>query len=101
MIIIMGIMSFQFRVFIQNLYTYILLFQNYTFHAFALANIKTGSISSMFRAIMDRVGLGQWCTTSGPRARSGPRRVLMWPATSNMKSDFLRVGTDIKSTVDH
>src|SRR6218665_2618215 len=27
------------------------------------------------------VCLFQWCTTSGPRATSGPRRVVMWPAT--------------------
>ena len=31
---------------------YILQFQNYIFHAFALVNIKTGSICCMFRAIL-------------------------------------------------
>jgi len=46
----MGLLSFQFRVLMQNLYTYILQFQNCTFHAFALA--KTGSNSSMFQAIL-------------------------------------------------
>src|SRR6218665_1914816 len=34
--------------------------------------------------------LVQWCTTSGPRATSGPRQVLMWPATSSKKSDYFR-----------
>src|SRR6218665_2527932 len=45
--------------------------------------------------------LGQWCTTSGPRATSGPRRVLMWPAKPNKKSDYFRAAIHIKSTVDH
>src|SRR6218665_4184201 len=36
------------------------------------------------------VVVGQWCTTSGPRATSGPRRVLMWPATSGKKIDYFR-----------
>src|SRR6218665_2668071 len=30
--------------------------------------------------------LPQWCTTSGPRATSGPRRVVVWPAISNRKT---------------
>src|SRR6218665_3116563 len=34
--------------------------------------------------------LQQWCTTSGPRATSGPRRVLVWPAVSNKKSDYFK-----------
>jgi|SRR6218665_950296 len=34
--------------------------------------------------------LDQWCTTSGPRATSGPRQVLMWPAVSNRKSDYFK-----------
>src|SRR6218665_369473 len=33
----------------------------------------------------------QWCTTSGPRATSGPRRVVMWPAVSNKKRDYFYV----------
>ena len=34
--------------------------------------------------------LCQWCTTSGPRATSGLRRVLMWPTVSNKKSDYFK-----------
>src|SRR6218665_3960156 len=34
--------------------------------------------------------LEQWCTTSGPRATSGPRRVLVWPAVSNKKSEYFK-----------
>src|SRR6218665_1029327 len=40
--------------------------------------------------------LGQWCTTCGPRATSGPRLVLMWPATSSKKIDISE-----PSTVNH
>src|SRR6218665_2689662 len=48
-----------------------------------------------------QVRVSQWCTTSGPRATSGPRRVLMWPATPNKESDYFRNDIHIKSTVDH
>src|SRR6218665_2500334 len=34
--------------------------------------------------------LEQWCTTSGPQATSGPRRVLMWPATPSNKINYFR-----------
>jgi len=34
--------------------------------------------------------LEQWCTTSGPWATSGLRRVLMWLATSSKKNDYFR-----------
>src|SRR6218665_1989752 len=40
--------------------------------------------SYLFQQLLD-----QWCTTSGPRATSGPRRVLMWPAASIKKWDYL------------
>src|SRR6218665_3939484 len=43
----------------------------------------------------------QWCTTSGPRATSGPRRVVMWPAMSNRKRRLFKTGTDIKSAVGY
>src|SRR6218665_3168104 len=33
-------------------------------------------------------GVRQWCTTSCPRATSGPRRVLVWPAVSNKKKNY-------------
>jgi hypothetical protein len=32
--------------------------------------------------------LGQWCTTSGPRATSGPRRVVKWPAMTYRKGTY-------------
>src|SRR6218665_874785 len=32
--------------------------------------------------------VAQWCTTPGPRATSGPRRVLVWPAVSNKESAY-------------
>jgi len=31
---------------------------------------------------------GQWCTTSGPRTISGPRRVVMWPAIPTGRAKF-------------
>src|SRR6218665_1238114 len=40
--------------------------------------------------------LNQWCTTSGPRATSGPRRVLMWPRRPTRKTTISE-----PSTVDH
>src|SRR6218665_1787869 len=36
------------------------------------------------------IPLNQWCTTSGPRATSGPRRVLVWPAVSNKKNEYFK-----------
>src|SRR6218665_2767 len=36
------------------------------------------------------MGINQWCTTCGPRVTSGPRRVFMWPAVSNRKSDYFK-----------
>src|SRR6218665_1657149 len=61
------------------------------------ARIRQRSIKADFT----EVGQEQGCTTPGRRATSGPRRVLMWPATSSKKSDYFIDGTDIKSTMDH
>src|SRR6218665_153803 len=43
--------------------------------------------------------VGQWCTTPGPGATPGPRRVVKWPAMSNRKRRLFKTGTDIKSAV--
>ena len=58
----MGLLPFEFRVLILNLYSVykIIAISKLYFHAFALANIKASAISSMFLAILcliDRVGL--------------------------------------------
>jgi len=45
-------------------------------------------IETMFLSSSRCNPLTQWCTTSGPRATSGPRQVLMRPATSIKKSDY-------------
>src|SRR6218665_2424829 len=42
--------------------------------------------------------LGQWCTTSGPRATSGPRRVVKWPARPNRKSTISDTALTLKPT---
>src|SRR6218665_1726045 len=42
--------------------------------------------------------LTQWCTTSGPRATSGPRRVVKWPARPNRKSTISDTALTLKST---
>lgn len=45
-------------------------------------------VKSYARFIEEQSGLDQWCTHSAPRAKSGPRRVAMWPAESNMKLEI-------------
>src|SRR6218665_4059463 len=44
------------------------------------------------------VHLTQWCTTSGPRATSGPRRVVKWPARPNRKSTISDTALTLKPT---
>src|SRR6218665_4210611 len=39
-----------------------------------------------FSGQRSKISLHQWCTTSGPRATSGPRRVVKWPAMSTRKA---------------
>src|SRR6218665_3303893 len=40
----------------------------------------------------------QWCTTSGPRATSGPRRDVNWPARPNRKSTISDTALTLKPT---
>ena len=42
--------------------------------------------------------ISQWCTTSGPRATSGPRRVVKWPARPNRKSTISDTALALKPT---
>src|SRR6218665_1570041 len=42
--------------------------------------------------------LHQWCTTSGPRATSGPRRVVKWPARPNRKSTISDTALTLRPT---
>src|SRR6218665_2839298 len=42
--------------------------------------------------------LQQWCTTSGPRATSGPRQVVKWPARPNRKSTISDTALTLKPT---
>src|SRR6218665_2336099 len=57
-----------------------------------MINSRAQSFVFLFKLIFRHLSqtLGQRCTTSGPRATSGPRRVLMWPATSSRKIDYFR-----------
>src|SRR6218665_1859917 len=44
------------------------------------------------------MAIRQWCTTSGPRATSGPRRVVKWPARPNRKSTISDTALTLKPT---
>src|SRR6218665_3549538 len=54
------------------------------------STMQRHAFSVVALSIWNSLSLEQWCTTSGPRATSGPRRVLVWPAVSNKKSEYFK-----------
>jgi len=58
--------------------------------AYKIIKISLQIYHSLYH-ISKNISRAFWCATSGPRATSGPWRVVMWPAVSSRK-----IGTDIK-----